>query len=354
MAKSKANKANNGNNNNNNGKQSLVKITAPVAVATQKKMSKAPQVSYTSDGCRIKHMEYMVELTTNALAPLSTQSYTINPQRTQVFPWLSAIATRFEMYKFNKLKFTFKPSCGTGTPGYIAFGFDFDFYDEAPGKATMLAWRYSTKTTPWAQTSLDVSSDSRVSTFRYNNFDSLKGDARLDFLGNLWIIIDTNSAPFETIGEMYVEYDVTFRQPSYKIPPALYAQFKGNDVSGPTSSAFGSIVQSFGNILYEKVSGSTIRIKDVGQFLVTLNSFITGGTFSGLPGISVTGPTGSVWFDEDTGVITNPAATNGTVGRHIKVDTAPVDVSFSVPIAAGSSLSRVLISTFGEKYANLF
>lgn len=330
-----------------------MRVQAPLSVGTQKNKVKSPNVEFSSEGCRIKHMEYMLDLTSSSSGPTS-QSFTINPQRAQVFTWLSAIATRFEMFKFNKLKFTYRPSCSTVTPGWVAIGFDFDFYDEAPTKATLLAWRYSTKTTPWAQTTLDVSSDSRIATYRYNNYDSLKGDARLDFLGNLWILIDTGAALAETIGEIFVEYDISFRQPSYKIPPALYLQIKGEPISGPTTDTLVKIAASFGNLLYEKIANNKIRIKDVGQFLVTLNTFITSGTFTTVPGITVSGPVGSVWTDSDTGVLTNVSANEGTAGRQLKVITAPVDLEFTGGAAGGSVLNRILISTFGENYNKLF
>ena len=57
---------------------------------------------------------------------------------------------------------------------------------------------------------------------RYCNYAATNGDARLDMLGNLWILVETPSA--HTIGEIYVDYEVEFRQPAYKIPPAVYAK----------------------------------------------------------------------------------------------------------------------------------
>lgn len=158
----------------------------------------------------------------------------------------------------------YKPSCGTSTSGYIVVGFDFDFYDDEPTKNAILAWKYSTKCALWEETSLDVSNDARMSTFRYNNYNSEAGDARLDFLGNLWLLQDSTST--QTVGEIFVTYEVEFRQPSLKVPPALYMQVDSSGSNG--SSLFNTITKTVGNMLVSKYNIENLLIQDAGDYLI--------------------------------------------------------------------------------------
>ena len=94
------------------------------------------------------------------------------------------------MYRFDKLRFVFAPSSSTGTSGSVTLGFDFDVLDESPTKATMLCWKYSSRSALWSSSTLDVSSDSRSSTYRYCNYASPgNGDSRLDDLGALFVYV---------------------------------------------------------------------------------------------------------------------------------------------------------------------
>jgi hypothetical protein len=196
----------------------------------------------------------------------------VNPQRPQLFTWLSAIATRFEMYKFERLVFHYKPSCSTTTSGWVALGFDFDAYDAIPDKSAMLAWKYSTKCSPWQSCTLDVSQDSRISTYRFADYGS-RGDIRLDFLGHVVALAYSPTTAF--VGELMVSYTVRFRQPSYKLPPVLYQTMEGSPMQtsneffareGETTSA---LLQNTGNVYYNILSKNAIRLYDVGKFLVT-------------------------------------------------------------------------------------
>lgn len=335
-----------GKKSNNKGKKSeFSAVSQPLTVGTKKKGAKQPKMNFAQDGsCRIQHMEYVADVAiTNGS---QTYSYAVNPQRSEVFTWLTAIATRFEMYKFHSLKFHYKPSCATTTPGYVILGFDFDFYDAAPVKSTILAWKYSAKTVPWAGVSLSVSTDSRLSTFRYNNFTVGSGqDGRLDILGNLWLIVNGAGVSDDLEGgEIYIDYDIEFRQPSYKIPPALYASFQGPDSSGTLTTPFTDLV---GNMLLEKVPGDATKftIKDVGKFIV---DFVASGSGqSTRPTMSVAAAAAGAQF-LDTAV-NNWVDANGTASglQHlIEVLVPPVYVTTNVTATAGTKTGIWKLATY--------
>lgn len=290
MAKKKASKAS----------KQLVTTSAPVSKGTTNKGSRNPKLTYTSDGgCCISHMEYVTDAMSTAN---SAATATIcNAQSPDMFTWLSAIATRFEMYRFKTLKFHFKTSAPTTLGGYAILAFDFDVYDGSPTKASMLTWKYCQKSSVWQNITLDVSPDSRMSTWRYcQTGGSPTGDMRLDDLGSLQVLINCDDA-IKYVGEIYVEYTCEFRQPSYKLPPVYSmkathsAWSTSNDFFGPAAGA--NPAASFeGNVPYQVVSPSSIIIPVEGQFLIQSQTSGTGIS----AGVTVTPSTPSGYPNADS------------------------------------------------------
>jgi hypothetical protein len=56
----------------------------------------------------------------------------INPLNSNLFPWLSTIASAFDQYRFTKLVFHYKPAVPTTTPGNLYLMVDPDVYDPSP------------------------------------------------------------------------------------------------------------------------------------------------------------------------------------------------------------------------------
>lgn len=248
--------------------------------------ARAPQVKYTPDGnCSISHMEYVGDIVSGSGKAVS---YPCNPQLPLMFTWLSAIAGRFEMYKFTKLKFIYKTSCPTTTAGFVVLAFDFDIYDNAPSKATMLTWKYASKSAVWQDCSLNVTPDSRLSTYRYCNSASPSGgDKRLDFIGNLWVEVGGNAAGLYT-GEVYVDYTVSFRQPSYREPFPFYATYDQPTWNVPNDWFDGNDVKITGNIPVIVNTAAKLIIKAAGQYLINI---VQGGTgIGGSPSLTITTP----------------------------------------------------------------
>jgi len=274
--------------------QRAVVTTAPAAVGTKIKGAMKPNVSFSDVGCTVTHTEYCFDITATTGAGTGKVER-INPQRASVFTWLSALATRFEMYRFRRLKFHYKPSVGTSNDGYVLLGFDFDAYDVGvdgsptpASKPEMLAWKYSSKCAVWQSTTLDVTPDSRLATMRYCDFN-YRGDARLDILGNLEIRAASDVEKF--VGEIFVEYTVEFRQPSYKVPPSLYQTWEN-----PSNSAFNdwfAVRPPTGNIFSVPSSNHTLYLYDVGKFLVDMIVHSSVGDIASNNVLTVTAPAGT-------------------------------------------------------------
>lgn len=253
-------------------------VTAPVAKATKTSGAKAPNMQTAPNGTTvIKHREYCTDVYQNSITS-GAYNYRVNPQNAEIFPWLSAIATRFEMYKFRKLKFGFKASCPTTTPGFVVMGFDFDYSDyttDTPSKSTMLTWKYSTKSAPWDSMMLDVSLDANRSTYKYCDVSRAGGttyDPRLDNLGALFVMAQATGASSVYIGELFVEYEIELIQPSYKLPSALWLTVKPTNPLPGADQPFAGPLNVTGNLNYQvnPATPGSITISDVGQFIVEL------------------------------------------------------------------------------------
>lgn len=329
---------------------------AVLAKAAKVKGAPVPKISNHADGsCTIAHQEFCMDIT--ALALTTQGSCTVegvNPQRATLFTWLSAIATRFEMYRFEKLRFMYKPSCSTTLGGFIVIGFDFDAYDQpegiaidgtTPTKAEILTWKYSVKAAPWQETTLDLSGDSRIATYRYCDLSS-RGDKRLDLLGNLVIrAVQTFSSDAILAGELFVDYTVRFRQPSYKIPPALYSK-----VYTPTwpslTTWFTSSTSTLGNLVAQVVNTNNLTVKDAGNFLVNLVIESTGLT--GTPTMTASVPTASPSANFESALIGALVSSTRMQALYtLKVETPPVLLTFSGITGSSTGIaSTLLFSTY--------
>jgi len=315
----------------------VTKYSAPVATGTTVKR-KDPKISMQPNGSTIvSHREYLKDVNADSSTAV-VNVIGCNPQSGQMFPWLSAIATRYEMYKFKKLNFIYDPSCGTTTGGSVVLAFDFDYLDEISPvspvvKSTIMAWKYSSKSALWAHNVLSVGLDARMSTFRYCNSSSASAqnaDPRLDFIGNL--VVFNQSADTGPFGEIYVEYEVEFRQPALREPPALYANYHGpamvsstSVLTAPTVTG-GGIPGWIGNLVYKYIDENTLRILSNGRFLVSLNALTSGSTTTA-PDLTVSAP----FSDSKYGVLLKNAVNTTTQAASnyaLDVLQAPVDLTF--------------------------
>lgn len=321
----------------------MVSYQAPLAKTTTINGARTPKMTYASDGsCRITHGEYIRDVysrTSGVAEPLL-----VNPQSSAAFTWLSAIATRFEMYRFKQLKFTFKTSSSTTQDGFVILGFDFDAYDEAPTKASMLQWKYSAKTSCWNNQSLDVSADTRIATWRYCNYLNLgsQGDSRLDYLGNFFLLCNT-AVDNVYVGELFVDYTIEFRQPSYKLPP-IYSE----SIISPTwvtSNAFFTQPVAFqGNVPIVVNTANKIIIPVAGEFLVTTK--INGSGITSPPLITVSTPTD--YLNQESTLTDFGTSFTATQGTSIYRLSIPVGGALLTFTASGTTIvqSFVRIATY--------
>lgn len=87
----------------------------------------------------------------------STTFSLLRPTDTQLFSWMSAIASKFEKYKFMKLCFVYEPQCPTSTSGSVALWFDPDPTHSVPSDwNNMINTGVNTHGAPWTSHVLNV------------------------------------------------------------------------------------------------------------------------------------------------------------------------------------------------------
>lgn len=201
-------KAGNRPSNRNNRPKGLVTGPAASGRVISSSNRRSPQVSSTRSGMSIRHIERI--LTVNGSTEFSLTQFSCNPGLDSSFPWLSAIATRFEKYKFRSLKFHYTPAAATAA-GSVLLVFDFDPMDPAPASvidamtyhdfAQTPIWQYATLGCDLRSGDMLPQKNTRFApiAFDLNNYD----------VGNLFVIT-SGCADTNPIGYVEVEYTVDF------------------------------------------------------------------------------------------------------------------------------------------------
>lgn len=221
------------------------RVVAPIATGSVRRMQRPTTVPLKDGDIRVTHREYFTDLT-GSIA-FAANSVSINPGLPSMFPWLSAIAQRFESYIFRKLKFCYETESATSTTGTLALAIDYDASDAAPtSKAQVLAYRSSVRSPPWAaccHDSLPEDLSKRKTLYVRSGALSANQDIKLYDSGNLFACTQ-GQAGATTIGELYVEYVIDLMTPqlgNVGVGASIYGRFSGTSNSTPFGTVTGNL-----------------------------------------------------------------------------------------------------------------
>lgn len=212
----------------------------------------SPSFATSHDSVRVKHREYLLDISTPpTCGGFTIQGLTINPGNPVSFPYLYAIAQRFEQYRFHGLVFEFVPT----TSPYNSFG--------AMGN-NIFACEYNSTSAPYASkvemensnNSISARFDkgmlygvecaSQAQTLYYVRNDSDSATpVNLTDLCDFYYAMQTASTfpPNSVVGELWVTYDVELCKPIYSQSGEGYARYTiavapgglGSTVTSPLS-----------------------------------------------------------------------------------------------------------------------
>lgn len=194
--------------------------TAPIAITTITRTN-APKIRQTPKGFVVSHREYLQDISSSD-SNFRNTTISVNPGLSPSFPWLSAIASRFESYLFKRLHYVYEPICPTTTPGSVMMAVDYDAADSPPAtKTALMSYRSAVRSSPWSKVRFDaLKSDLRkfgVQRYVRATANPATTDIKTYDVGNLQIATQNTPAAPTTLGELYVEYDIEFFTP--QIPP---------------------------------------------------------------------------------------------------------------------------------------
>jgi hypothetical protein len=280
---------------------------------------------------RLKHREYLQDIDVTASTDART-TIAINPGIT--FPWLSGIANAFEKYRFHSLKFEYVTATATTTTGAIALAPDYDpdDVDFSLTKRQLYMFDGVVRGPLWHSLALTFKCPNREFFVREHNHV----DESLKWHDPGQLIVDvTSPSVTSTIGELWVEYDITLRIPEYESETQVKTLgststwetvVAGTSFNWPSDFAYTLDLSSDFGMRPLPVKGSTescfLRAWKPGTFLV--NIMLSGGTaITGFSAVSVSHASGSFPGDDDAIVVSaeqpNPAATGITYGLVITV-----------------------------------
>jgi len=219
---------------------------------------------------RLTHRERIANLTaTTANTPVSM---IINPRRADVFPWLNTLATAFDMYRFNRLSFEYKPTCPTTTAGELVMAIDYDPTDDPAGisPANLASMRGAVSTHLYAPANCYFETAAVIqATHRYYCNSAGSAD-RLNDVGRF--VLNARAMTDVLAGALYVSYDVTF----YDAEPATntYA------VTTKMKSADPAVGISAANPLGEVANQALTTCQQAAEVVQQVNGFMHGDAYN--------------------------------------------------------------------------
>jgi hypothetical protein len=198
-----------------------------------------PRILSSKGNIRIMHKELISEVTmvpgiaTNPTTSGGRSVYTVSPANPTLFPWLATIASSYDYFKFNRLKLVYVPLCSTTTTGRVMLGFDPDASDAiAYDRQGLSSYYCSSDSSAWGVSSLECALPTNQPWFQTNsitNSASYSTSAQGQVFWATW-----SGAAAAPVGELYVLYDVTLKDPQ----PSSIQLFRANGNATSITSNF--------------------------------------------------------------------------------------------------------------------
>lgn len=214
--------------------------SAPVATSTQVRMGRR-----ANSRTLISEFEFLSSILGSQT--FVTTQYSINPGLFNTFPWLSAIADRFELYTFLSLEFLFVTTSPTSVTGSISMAVDPDVEDPPPTtKQQMMTFNGSVTDVAWKDISIRVPPKSRFAKDLFIRSGSVSNtDQKTYDLGNFYIATQGQANNTTQVGELYVRYKVALISPQLTNVGSIYGSAYFASTNGTPTIPFPALHTSF-------------------------------------------------------------------------------------------------------------
>jgi hypothetical protein len=242
----------------------------------------------------VKHREFL-ERVDNTSA-FTVRTYPLNPGLPESFPWLHNIAKNYETYRFRRCDLHYVNSRTGTVTGEVILGVDYDASDPAPASEASLQTYEGTVTSVISEPSIMKASPQRLHKLGPSRFIRLgdladNQDVKLYDAG--FFILATVDGDDAHGGRIFIDYEIelmTAQSGTYNDVTAK-VQVVGVSAAAP----LGTSLTKTGSLPVEWLSGTTLRIPIVGDFLIYS---IANGTGISVPiRAGFSGLTNAVGFD---------------------------------------------------------
>lgn len=285
--------------------------------------------NHMGDGAiRIRHKEFIMDVVSSPTAGLfNTNVLHISASDQQTFPYLSQLAINFEEFAFEGLVFEYRTSSGslstTGQLGTVIGAVQFNSLAQPYiNKQQMEASTFGQSTVASQSCLFPVECDSKQTPSNgifYNmrpGIINVNNDLRWSRLGNFTIATQGMPSASETVGELYVSYDVVLLKPILIQDSGAAADHWTSDagiVAGATY--FGAVSTITPNSdVFTALTGTTINFDPSFNGRVQITYAVFGGAGAWLSPTMLNNPPSSndlLLFNNDTqadlNVLTDPA-----------------------------------------------
>lgn len=245
-------------------------VSAPAARTTQIRNGGAMRQ------LTITHREYIRDVKYAEPSPYLSQ-YEVNPGIDEAFPWLSAIATRFESYRFNSLVYEYIPVVGSITNGAIALVPDYDAADDnsTASKQKLMTYEDTVRGPLWTTLKLRCSTNNlhkqKTLFVRHGDLSTNLDIKTYDALSLSVLVSGASELDGKTVGELWVSYSITLLTPQLEPEPPEVVSFSSStntDIGDPFQK-----IELAGQAPLKKVAGVSepdyLTIDAPGDFLLT-------------------------------------------------------------------------------------
>lgn len=263
----------------------LAQTKAPVAKSRNVRTNAPAYLNAPGGSVRVRHREFLWDIVGSV--EFAWDEFAINPGVPETFPWLSAIAARFESYKFHSLRFCYEPAVSTTTPGTVILAVDYDASDIGPETKTVaLSYRGAVRAAPWDECAFIAQQDDlhkAKSNYVRSGLAPSGTDIKMYDVGNLYVATQGQAAA-TAVGELYVEYDVELMTPQLNADAPTLDLVNLSGVGVATNALFGtpaSVVENAShglasNIAYSIPDPATLRFEQAGTYL--LEAYVAAAT----------------------------------------------------------------------------
>lgn len=297
-----------------------------------------PRMYGSKHGVRVVHSEYIADIVgtnTNFSVNPFINGQSVNPGLSSCFVWLNSLANSFESYKFNSLRFEYKPRCSTALAGTVLMAIDFDNHDSPPGsKAAIMSYDNAVSSSAWSPCTFvapKVDLNKRKSYFTRNGAIPSGADSNLYDVGTLYVATAGATGTAAAWGELYVHYDVTLTTPQNVDPITSGVGLLYNPATANTATSLNPFGSSSPSTAMLSVNAPAFNGFYSGGQITVVNNFICFSQyFEGFLVISMKAGSASTWggtYSSSNGL------TVGTTGT-------------GLPLVSGSTQSTAQICTF--------